>query len=236
VARQNILIVEDDEDIQQLVSFYLIKSGFGASCADSGEKALEALSTDTVDCVLLDIMLPGLDGIEVCRRVREMEGPVREVPVIMLTAREEDNDIVAGFEAGADDYVSKPFSPKVLISRIRAVLRRGGGSGEKGQESSNRLVSAGITIDLDAHSAAHKGGKLELTMTEFGILAMLMRHPGRVYSRNQIIETVRGYGYNVTSRSVDVQIHGIRKKLGDDSRLIETVRGVGYRFTGEMEQ
>lgn len=230
--KPNILIVEDDTDIQQLVSFYLIKSGFNASCADSGEQGLSLLARETVHCVLLDIMLPGMDGIEVCGNIRSMNGPVSTVPVIMLTARGEDEDIVNGLEAGADDYISKPFSPKVLISRIKAVLRRRDGVHAHGEEEI-RLHSDGITLDLASHQAWHDGDMMELTLSEFRILALLMERPGRVYSRNQIIESVRGYGYSVTPRSVDVQVHGIRRKLGRDSQLVETVRGLGYRFGGE---
>ncbi len=232
--RPNILIVEDDTDIQQLVSFYLIKSGFSASCADTGEQALEMLASETVNCILLDLMLPGIDGIEVCRKIRAMQEPACSVPIIMLTARGEDDDIVTGLEAGADDYVSKPFSPKVLISRIRAVLRRGENPETKQESAStNRLVSGSVVLDFDCHQAVHDGKPMELTVTEFRILALLMERPGRVFSRSHIIEAVRGYGYSVTPRSVDVQIHGIRRKLGDDSHLIETVRGLGYRFIGE---
>ncbi len=234
MQRARILIVEDDTDIQQLVSFYLIKSGFSALCADTGEQALEIIREEEVDCVLLDLMLPGIDGMEVCRTIRAMEGRTAKIPVIMLTARGEDEDIITGLEAGADDYVSKPFSPKVLISRIKAVLRRLETSplhdNARVAGSSDVLEYGSIVMDLAAHRVTHKGRELSLTFTEFSILALLMERPGTVYSRDQIIEAVRGYGYSVTSRAVDVQIHGIRRKLGEDSKLIETVRGLGYRI------
>ncbi len=229
MPRPAILIVEDDADIQQLVSFSLIKSGFSSMCAESGEQALEMLTDEIPACVILDLMLPGMDGMEVCRRIRQMTGAVGKVPVIMLTARGEDEDVVAGLEAGADDYVSKPFSPKVLISRVRAVLRRN--TRIEPEETAKNILRCGpVTLDFETHQATHRDTPMDLTITEFRILAMLMETPGRVYSRGQIIETVRGYGYSVTSRAVDVQIHGIRKKLGEDSHIVETVRGLGYRF------
>ncbi len=230
MPRPSILIVEDDVDIQQLVSFYLIKSGFSAICAESGEQALEMLADEKPACVILDLMLPGIDGMEVCRRIRQMAGVAGKVPVIMLTARGEEEDVVSGLEAGADDYVSKPFSPRVLISRVRAVLRRNGRI-EPEETVKNILRCGSVTLDFETHQATHRDTPMDLTITEFRILAMLMENPGRVYSREQIIETVRGYGYSVTPRSVDVQIHGIRKKLGEDSHIVETVRGLGYRFS-----
>ena len=230
MPRPSILIVEDDIDIQQLVSFYLIRSGFSALCADTGEQALEIINVENPACVILDLMLPGIDGMEVCRSIRKLKGAAGKVPVIMLTARGEDEDVVSGLEAGADDYVSKPFSPKVLMSRVRAVLRRNGAAGVDAMEKM-KLTRGAVTLDFETCGATHRGSSMELTITEFRVLAMLMENPGRVYSRGQIIETVRGYGYSVTPRSVDVQIHGIRKKLGADSHMVETVRGLGYRFS-----
>ncbi len=234
MPKPDILIIEDDPDIQQLVSFYLIKSGFGVSCADSGEEGLRIIKNENVDCVLLDLMLPGIDGMEVCRKLRAIGGPNNRLPIIMLTAKGEDEDIISGLDTGADDYIAKPFSPKVLISRIRALLRRRFPDEVEGSGKDKSLLAVHtIKLDLESHQAWNRGEKLELTISEYRLLAMFVRKPGRVYSRDQIIEAIRGYGYSVTPRSVDVQIHGIRRKLGTDGYLIETVRGLGYRLQGE---
>jgi two-component system, OmpR family, alkaline phosphatase synthesis response regulator PhoP len=233
MAKTHILIVEDDADIQQLVSYNLLKSGFHVSCADSGEEGVEILKKEKLDCLLLDLMLPGISGSELCRLLKKGEIPLNaEIPVIMLTAKGEEEDVIAGFDHGADDYITKPFSPKVLISRIKAVLRR---SLEAGEERSNLpktvIAVAGLEIDKGRHEVRINGRELYLTMTEFGILSLLAEKQGWVFTRQQIIDAVRGYDFLVTPRAIDVQIFGLRKKLGDAGNMIETVRGLGYRFT-----
>jgi two-component system phosphate regulon response regulator PhoB len=230
MAKSHILVVEDDADIQQLVSYNLIRAGFHVSCADSGEEALACLQRDEVDCILLDLMLPGMSGIKVCAAVRKSESPTRAaVPILMLTAKGEEEDVVAGLEAGADDYIIKPFSPKVLIARVKAVLRRG--RAQEGEDEGHTIITgAGIEIDQGRHEVRVDGELLALTMTEFGILALLAAKPGWVFSRQQIIDAVRGYDFLITPRAIDVQIYGLRKKLGEAGESIETVRGIGYRF------
>lgn len=232
MGKITILIVEDEAAIQQLVSYNLIKAGFHVTCADTGEEALACLLREDIDCVLLDLMLPGMSGLEVCEKIRDKgRRSGRHVPIIMLTAKGEEEDVVAGLDYGADDYITKPFSPKVLIARIKAVLRRGF---EKGQAESEEDPAVIVIDDLEINKGRHEvrigGEQLHLTMTEFGILSLLAGKPGWVFSRQQIIDSVRGYDFLITPRAIDVQIFGLRKKMGDAGRMIETVRGVGYRF------
>lgn len=238
MGKAHILIVEDEADIQQLVSYNLIKAGFHVTCADNGEEALNCMTQENIDCVLLDLMLPGMSGIEVCSEIKQ--GRAKQfsaTPIIMLTAKGEEEDVVAGFECGADDYITKPFSPKVLIARIKAVLRR---SVSKEQDRSDKKVSSIVIGDLvinkGKHEVKYKGEELQLTATEFGILALLAEKPGWVFTRQQIIDSVRGYDFLITPRAIDVQIFGLRKKMGDSGKMIETVRGIGYRFKNVNDQ
>ncbi|MFH1217908.1 MAG: response regulator transcription factor [Pseudomonadota bacterium] len=229
MEKANILIIEDDEDIQQLVSYNLIRAGFHVACADTGEEGLEKLKAGDFDCILLDLMLPGISGLEVCRAVKKNKN-LHGVSVLMLTAKGEEDDVVAGLECGADDYVTKPFSPKVLIARINALLRRKQGKVDVDEEKTDKIFLQGLEIHPGRHEVKLNGQLLQLTMTEFGILHLLAGKPGWVYTRQQIIDSVRGYDFLVTPRAVDVQIFGLRKKMGDAGGNIETVRGVGYRF------
>lgn len=230
MAKPNILVVEDDPDIQQLVSYNLIKAGMHVTCADKGEEALAVLGHEQVDGIILDLMLPGVDGLEVCRRVRAQE-PTRNIPVIILTAKGEDDDVVTGLDTGADDYVTKPFSPKVLVARLLAVMRRKQKSGGNEQaDASKELTLHGLTIHPGRHEVHLHGRPIQLTGTEFAIVYLLAGRPGWVFTRQQIIDQVRGYDYLITPRAVDVQIFGLRKKLGTTGQLIETVRGLGYRM------
>jgi two-component system phosphate regulon response regulator PhoB len=229
VTKPNILVVEDDADIQQLVSYNLIKAGMNVTCADKGEEALAVLGREKVDGIVLDLMLPGLDGLEICRRIREEE-QTRNVPVIILTAKGEDDDVVTGLDSGADDYVTKPFSPKVLVARLLAVMRRKLEGGNPREESGGEIVLHGLTIHLGRHEVHLNGKPVLLTGTEFTILHLLAGRPGWVFTRQQIIDQIRGYGYLVTPRAIDVQIFGLRKKLGKAGQLVETVRGLGYRM------
>ncbi|RZW19125.1 MAG: response regulator transcription factor [Desulfobulbaceae bacterium] len=231
MGKITILVVEDEAAIQQLVSYNLIKAGFHVTCADNGEEALECLLQETIDCVLLDLMLPGMSGLEVCETIRRnSEKNGRYIPIVMLTAKGEEEDIVEGLEYGADDYVTKPFSPKVLIARIKAVLRRSYEKQKQEEDDQGTIVVGDLEIDKGRHEVMLQGELLHLTMTEFGILALLASKPGWVFSRQQIIDSVRGYDFLITPRAIDVQIFGLRKKMGDFGKLVETVRGVGYRF------
>ena len=232
MAKLHVLIVEDEADIQQLVSYNLIKAGFHVTCADTAEEALECLRREEIGCILLDIMLPGMSGTELCALVKKGELKRNStVPIIMLTAKGEEEDVVTGLEYGADDYITKPFSPKVLIARIKAVVRRSKSPEDDTGEAKKLVITiAGLEIDKGRHEVSLNGEQLHLTMTEFGVLSLLAGKPGWVFSRQQIIDSVRGYEFLVTPRAMDVQIFGLRKKLGEAGEAIETVRGIGYRF------
>jgi len=226
MAKERILVVDDEEDIVELVRFHLAREGFAVETAASGEEALKKVRQGAFTLLVLDLMLPGLDGLEVARALKA-ETRTAGLPIVMLTAKGEDADVVAGLELGADDYVTKPFSPRVLLARIKAVLRRRSRAAVDDQSV--------ITIhDLEIHPGRRSvlaGGKpIDLTFTEFQLLTFLARRPGWVFTRSQIVDAVRGTDYPVTDRSVDVQVVGLRKKLGPYGRYIETVRGVGYRF------
>lgn len=230
MAPERILVVDDEHDILELIRFNLEREGFEVYTVDTGEAALAQANRIRPDLVVLDLMLPGLDGVEVCRRLKE-SADTRGIPVIMLTAKAEDSDIVAGLEIGADDYVTKPFSPKVLIARMRAILRRQTPPDE--EPVGDVLSIHGIRIDISRHEVWIDDRQVQLSATEFAILVFLAKNPGWVFSRNKIIDTVKGKDYPVTERSVDVQILGLRKKLGEQGRLVQTVRGVGYRLQAE---
>ncbi|MFH2006530.1 MAG: response regulator transcription factor [bacterium] len=229
MASPHILVVDDEQDIRELLRYNLSKAGFEVSAVDSGEGALHAVRTKNPDLIILDLMLPGLDGLDCCR-VLKSDPTTQHIPIVMLTARGEDSDMVTGLELGADDYVTKPFSPRVLIARVKAVLRRG----EEAGRSPNAELTLGELRILPARHAVLVGDTaVDLTATQFAILHFLGRRPGWVFSRQQIISAIKGEDYPVTERSVDVQIVSLRKKLGDAGRLIETVRGVGYRIQEE---
>ncbi|MEW6138959.1 MAG: response regulator [Thermodesulfobacteriota bacterium] len=224
--KEKILVVDDEEDILELVKYNLEKEGFRVHCVDSGEAALTHVREDSPDVIVLDLMLPGVGGLDVCRELKTRPETAL-IPIIMLSARSEDADIVAGLELGADDYVTKPFSPRVLLARIRSVLRR---RLPPEPDRPDILKIQGITIDPSRHEVLVDEEVKSLSASEFRILHLLARRPGRVYSRGQIISAIRGDDYPVTDRSVDVAIAGLRKKLGEAGQVIETVRGVGYRF------
>ncbi|MCD6338673.1 MAG: response regulator transcription factor [Verrucomicrobia bacterium] len=233
MKKPRILVVDDEADIRELVSYNLSRNGFQVECAASGEEAVEALRGAIPDLILLDLMLPDLDGLDICRRLRG-DARTAHVPVIMLTARGEEADVVAGLELGADDYISKPFSPRVLVARVRAILRRGRRAVLKPGDADAIIRTGPLVIDPGRRRATVGDREVRLTYTEFNILHLLARRPGWVYSRKQIIEAARGDDYPVTERSVDVQIVSLRKKLGRVGDRIETVRGVGYRFREEQ--
>lgn len=226
--QKKIWLVEDEEDILALIYYNLVKEGHMVRGFTSGEEMLAALVAEQPDLILLDVMLPGIDGLAICKRIKA-EATTSTVPIIMLTAKGEEGDIVAGFNLGADDYIPKPFSPKVLNARVRAVLRRRG----KIQEPPTEVFSHGLlSMDLGRHEAWFQGTPLQLTATEFKILSLLASQPGRVFSRDQIIIAVHDGYTAVTDRTVDVQIAALRKKLGAGQDYIETVRGIGYRMKG----
>jgi len=226
MAKERILAIDDEADILELIRYNLEKEGYRIQTADSGEKGLKAAKMKPPDLIILDLMLPGLDGLDVCKLLKS-DPKTKSIPVIMLTAKSEEVDVVTGLELGADDYIVKPFSPKVLIARIRACLRR---QLQAAAESTSVIRSHGLVIDPGRHETLAAGKPVDLTFTEFRILHLLAGRPGWVFSRYQIVEAVRGEDYSVTDRSVDVQIVGLRKKLGVTGKQIETVRGVGYRF------
>lgn len=225
-----ILVVEDEEDILALLHFNLIKSGYNVETATCGEEGLKKITEHRPDLLLLDLMLPGIDGLEICRRLRE-DPETAQLPVIMLTARGEEDEIVRGLELGADDYVTKPFSIKVLQARIQTVLRR---RSEESEEVSDELNVGDLFIHSGRNQVMVCGEEVSLTFTEFRVLSALASRPGWVFTRYQIVNAVRGEDYAVTDRAVDVQIAGLRKKLGPCGHYIETVRGVGYRFKEEL--
>ena len=231
MSRPKILLIEDDADIQQLVVYNLIKAGINVFCADSGEDALALLEKEKYDGIILDLMLPGKDGLDICRILRSQEN-TKNIPIIMLTARSEENDIVAGLNIGADDYVTKPFSPKVLIARVQSILRRNEpeNTGRNKEEKSKIISLHGLHIDPGRYEVVYNDKQIQLTNTEFAILHLLAEKAGWVFTRQQIIDRVRGYEYLITPRAVDVQIFGLRKKLGAAGKLIETIRGIGYRI------
>ena len=234
MIKQSVLVVEDEEDIRELVSYNLLKEGYQVAGVASGEEALAAIESKPPDLVLLDLMLPGLDGLSVCRKLKG--SPQTETtPVIMLTAKGEEADIVAGLNMGADDYVTKPFSPKVLLARIRAVLRRAAEEQQPEADYEDVEDEEAIEIhDLMIHPGRHevlvRGKPVELTATEFKLLYLLVQRPGWVFTRQQILDGVHGDNYAITERAVDVQVVGLRRKLGSAGGYLETVRGVGYRF------
>ncbi|ALC18190.1 ArsR family transcriptional regulator [Desulfuromonas soudanensis] len=228
MGKEHILVIEDEEDILAVVHYNLSRQGYRVSCAANGEEGLRAARLQRPDLILLDLMLPGMDGLSVCRELKR-DAATEGVPVVMLTARGEESDIVTGLELGADDYLTKPFSPKVLIARLRAVLRRHEREAPPAEGEAPLLLD-GLTIHPGRNEVLVDGVPVELTFTEFRVLYFLASRPGWVFTRYQIVNAVRGDDYAVTDRAVDVQIVGLRKKLGPHGARIETVRGVGYRF------
>ena len=226
MAKERILVVDDEEDILELVRFNLDREGYQVISTTSGEKALKIAKTEFPDLIVLDLMLPGIDGLE-CTKLLKNDPDTMDIPIVMLTAKGEEADIVTGLELGADDYITKPFSPRILVARVRAVLRR---KIKEPMEESSVLRIHDLVIHPGRREVLIDGKPVQLTFTEFGILKFLAIRPGWVFTRSQIVDAVRGDDYFVTDRSVDVQIVGLRKKLGPAGNYIETVRGVGYRF------
>lgn len=226
--KKRILAVDDEEHILELIKFNLEKSGFEVLTSNDGEDALALLATTVVDIVVLDLMLPGRDGLEVCKEIRKMKN-LDKLLIIMLTAKSEETDRILGLELGADDYVTKPFSVRELIARVKAVLRRT----EDIQITNESILKLkGIHIDLEKHEATVDGGLVELTLKEFMLLKILIENRGKVLSRDFLLDEVWGYEYSGETRTVDVHIRHLRKKIGDDEagEYIETIRGIGYKM------
>jgi two-component system alkaline phosphatase synthesis response regulator PhoP len=227
----SILIVEDEPDIAELIRFHVEREGYRAQTVHSGRIALEVIQRDPPSLVVLDLMLPDLDGLEVCRRLK-WENDTRRIPILIVSAKGEESDIVTGIELGADDYVTKPFSPKELMARLKNILRRrDGANGQFTTPSGNeKHFAGGLTIDADRHEVKVNGKSIDLTLTEFGILHYLATRPGFVRTRDQIIAAVHGDDAVLSSRTIDVHVTSLRRKLGEHGKMVQTVRGVGYRL------
>jgi len=227
MKKETILVVDDEEDILELVRYNLQREGYQVVVAVSGEKALKLTRQQPPDLIVLDLMLPGMDGLDVARHLKT-DARCRQIPIVMLTAKGEEADVVTGLELGAEDYVTKPFSPRILTARIKSVLRR---RNEPAADGETPIEIHDLSIHPGRREVRAAGIAVDLTYTEFQVLYCLARRPGWVFTRAQIVDAVRGDNYPVTDRSVDVQVVGLRKKLGHAGGYIETVRGVGYRFS-----
>lgn len=227
MAKPKILVIEDESDLLEVIQYNLEREGHKVIACRNGEQGLSRIRTDNPDLVILDLMLPGLDGVEVCRRVKA-DPVTRAIPIIMVTAKSEESDIVLGLGIGADDYITKPFSPKELVARVKVVLRRGPLKEESG--GGERVVRGSLTVDMGRHEATVDGRAVVLTPTEMRLLHFLASHPGRVFPRSHLLSRVIGEDAIVTDRNIDVHVRALRQKLGTAGNVIETVRGVGYRF------
>ncbi len=225
MAKPTILIIEDERSLLEILAYNLTNEGFEVLTASDGQEGLRRAKTAVPDLVVLDLMLPGLDGLQVCRQIRS-DPKTQAIRILMLTAKSEEVDEIVGFNMGADDYVAKPFKIKPLISRIKALLRRPSAE----QQSGDTVAIEGIEIDRTNHTAKLDGEAMQLTPTEFKMLWTMMRRPGRPYSRNELLDNARGEDANALERTIDVHVRSLRQKLGEKGRFVETVRGVGYRF------
>jgi len=228
MGQPRITIVEDEEDIREILEYTLSREGFVVDSAEDGATGLEKIRRDLPDLVLLDLMLPDVNGLEICRQLKEAE-ETSEIGIVVVTAKGEESDIVLGLGLGADDYVTKPFSARELVARCQSVLRRMS-QPPVPEKGSREIVQGPLRIDPQRHKASVDGAELELTATEFKILQLLASHPGRIFNRSQILADSRGELAAAFDRSVDAHIRTIRKKLGEHRDLIETVRAIGYRF------
>jgi two-component system phosphate regulon response regulator PhoB len=227
VAGEKIVVIEDEPDILELMQFNLRREGYQVLAAGTGSEGLATVRRESPDLVLLDLLLPGVDGLDVCRRLRA-DPETREVPIIMVTAKGEESDVVLGLGLGADDYVAKPFSPRELVARVRAVLRRTNGHDPASPPA--RLVRGTLVIEPERHRVSVGGEHVRLTPTEFRLLHFLAAHPGRVFTRDQLIDRAIGENAVVIDRNIDVHIRSLRRKLGAERERIETIRGIGYSF------
>ena len=233
---KRILVVEDEPEIGELIEFHLGREGLPTHRVENGRLAMESIRENRPDLIVLDLMLPDIDGLDICRRLKS-DAETAGIPVVMVTAKAEDDDVVTGLELGADDYVLKPFSPKVLVARIKGVLRRKNLDPRTATSDADRLhlAEGRLRIDRSRHEVTIDEQVVELTVTEFGILVALGSRPGAVRTRNQIITAVHGRDTILSARTVDVHVTAVRRKLGDLGGCIETVRGVGYRFADALE-
>ena len=229
MARERILLIEDEPDIAEVLQYNLEKEGFEVETARRGDAGLEAVRRDNPDLILLDLMLPGLDGLELTRLLKR-DAATSRVPIVMLTARGEEVDRIVGLELGADDYISKPFSPREVVLRVKAVLRRLQAGGDGAEGPAETLSLGGIRLDIAGHRLTVNGEEVPLTATEFRLLKLLIERSGRVQTRGQLLSDVWGYAEDIDSRTVDTHIRRLRRKLGDEADRIETVIGVGYRL------
>jgi two-component system phosphate regulon response regulator PhoB len=225
MAHDKILLIEDEPDIAEVLQYNLEKEGFDVSTARRGDTGLETVRRDNPDLVLLDLMLPGIDGLELTRLLKRDPSTSR-LPIVMLTARGEEVDRIVGLELGADDYISKPFSPREVVLRVKAVLRRF----QQEEATADTLEMGGIHVDISGHQLKVRGKEVPLTATEFRLLRLLMERAGRVQTRGQLLTDVWGYAEDIDSRTVDTHIRRLRRKLGPEAERIETVIGVGYRL------
>jgi len=227
VKTEKIVIIEDEEDILEVIAYNLKREGYDVTTSTSGEDGLAKIERSAPGLVILDLMLPEIDGLDLCRKLKS-DPVTQSIPVIMVTARGEESDVVLGLGMGADDYVVKPFSPKELVARVKAVLRRSREVPER--ERKAQVVRDGVIIDPQRHDVRVDGEPVVFTATEFRLLHFLASHPGRVFTRDQLLTRVIGEEAIVIDRNIDVHVRAIRKKLGEHRQLIETIRGVGYRF------
>ena len=227
MAKPLIIVVEDEPDIREIMLYNLRREGYEAEGFESGSEGMEAIRAKQPNLVILDLMLPGMDGLTVCQQVRA-EAAIKATPIIIVSAKEEESDVVIGLGLGADDYVPKPFSPRELLARVKAVLRRSQQTDQGDQHE--RVVIGDLIIDLEKHTVTIDGQLVKLTATEFKLLYQLASHPGRAYTREQLLNRVVGDGVVVVDRNIDVHIRAVRKKIGNYADHIQTVRGVGYRF------
>ncbi len=229
MAKCKILVIEDEPDILEVIQYNIEREGHKVIACRDGEQGLSRIRTENPDLVILDLMLPGMDGNEVCQQVKA-DSVTRAIPIIMLTAKSEESDVVLGLGLGADDYITKPFSPRELMARISVTLRRNQGRSEVA-DGARTLRRGFLTVDLDRYEARVADQLLELTPTEMRLLHFLATHPGRVFPRSHLLSRVIGEDAIVTDRNIDVHVRALRQKLGDHAAVIQTVRGVGYRFS-----
>ena len=232
MALKKIAVIEDEADILEVIEYNLAREGYKVITATDGKDGLRKIIDEAPDLVLLDLMLPGVDGIDLCRRIKA-DPLTRRIPVIMVTAKGEESDVVLGLGVGADDYIPKPFSPKELIARVKAVLRRG--PLHEDINTGDRITTDGVTIDARRYEVRVDNQPANFTATEFRLLHFLASHPGRAFTRDQLLSRVIGEGAQVLDRNIDVHIRAVRRKLGTHRDLIETIRGVGYRFQSTEE-
>ncbi|MBT3461024.1 MAG: response regulator [Gammaproteobacteria bacterium] len=230
MSKPLIVVVEDETDIQDIIAYNLKREGYDVLTASRGDQGLSLIQAKNPDLVILDIMLPGVDGLTICQQLRA-ETKTKALPIIILSAKEEESDVVIGLGLGADDYIPKPFSPRELLARVKAVLRR---STARESQQQDQIRRGDLIIDIDRHQVSLQGTPLKLTATEFKLLMVLASHPGRAFSREQLLNRVVGDAVVVVDRNIDVHIRSVRKKLGTQTGLIETVRGVGYRFADQI--